>query len=154
MKKTQVLIEDFPAALAEAVERDAVERDLNRNDVVCDILSRRFHVPFKPSGYPLTTSAGFSTNRNIRLSVELRDAIRDEARSRGLSQRGLIVSTLQIHYDLPTDSPRRRRNYPSLEPDLIQEARARYEAGESMRSLSRRFEVNRETLTRAVKAAA
>ncbi len=153
MKKTQVLIEDFPPALAEAVERDAIERDLNRNDVVVEILARRYHAPFVPSGYPLR-KAPQSTNRNIRLSAELRDAIRTEAIRKGLSQRGLIVSTLQIHYDLPTDSPRRRRNYPSLEPDMVQEARARYEAGESMRSLSRRFEVNRETLTRAVKAAA
>ena len=154
MKKPQRLIKRIPPALAEAIEADAREHNWNRNDTVCRILSRRFKVPFEPTGYPYRATKGLASEINLRMSPELYEALAVESRKRGLPARGLIVSTLQIHYDLPTDSPRRQTHYPSLSEDMLREARARYEAGESLRSLSRRYAVNRETLTKALRAAA
>ena len=154
MKKSQVLIKDIPLDLVEAIEMSAQLRNMSRNDVVEEILARRFRVPFEGSGYPYRPAEP-AVDRNIRLAPALLETIRREADERDLPARGLIITTLQIHYDLPTDSPRRRRSesYPALDPEMIREARSRYEAGESLRSLSRRYGVYRETLTRAIRSA-
>ncbi len=152
-----LLIEDVPEALRAAVEADAAERDVNRNDVICEVLADRFRVRHEPSGYPYRP--GEATQWNLRMPAELRDAIRDHAKAattehRKISQRGLVIATLQAKYDLPVDSPRRRPSQEQLPPDLVREARARYESGESFRALSRRYGVRRETLAKAIRSVA
>jgi hypothetical protein len=151
-----LLIEDVPAAVRDAVERDAQQRDMSRNDVVCEILSRQFRVRFTPTGYPYRDSEG-ATDWNIRVPVELREAIRRYAEGnsrpgRRLGLRGVTISTLELHYDLPVTSPRKRPSVPPLDPDIVREARARAEAGESVRSLSRRYGIPRASLAKAIKA--
>jgi hypothetical protein len=147
-----VLIEDVPPAVREAVERDAQMWDTNRNDVIGQILADRFRLTWKPSGYPYREVEG-STQWNVRMPPELRDALRRHAKERKLTQRGTIILVLQLHYDLPTSSARRRPSHPPLSPDLVREARARHEAGESLRSLGRRYGMKRETLAKAIRAA-
>lgn len=152
-----LLIEDVPETLRAAVEADAAERDTNRNDVICELLAYRFKVRYTPSGYPYRP--GEATQWNLRMPAELREAIRQHAKSisterRKISQRGLVIATLQAHYDLPVDSPRRRPSQEQLPPDLVRDARARHEAGESFRALSRRYGVRRETLAKAIRSAA
>jgi len=157
MKPVGILIEDVPDSLRAAVETDAQSRDMNRNDVIVEILSRRFRAASPLTGYPYRPSDG-STVWNIRMSPELRDAIGQMARTQSaqgggrISQRGLILSTLQAHYGLPVQSPR-RRHLPALSTEQVHEARARSEAGESLRSLARRYGVTRATITRAIRAA-
>ena len=158
MKSTeQVNIKEVPRSLYDAVERDAAEHDRNRNDVICEILARRFRVAYEASGYPFRPSSG-SDQWTLRMPMALRTAIiraAEEASSPGrqVAVSKLIISTLQAHYDLPVDSPRRRPSQPPLDPQIVQEAAARAAAGESMRSLSRRYGVKRETLSRAIRAA-
>lgn len=150
-RQVGVLIEDVPASVREAVEADAAERDINRNDVVGQILAGRFRMEWEPSGYPYREAEG-STQWNVRMTEAMRDALKRHARERGLTQRGLVILILQLHYDLPTSSARRRPSHPPLSPDLIREARARHDAGESLRSLERRYGVKRETLAKAIRA--
>ena len=158
MKSTeQVNVKDVPQTLYAAVERDAAERDRNRNDVICEILARRFRVPYEASEYPFRASTG-STQWLLRMSTALRTAIiraaeEQSSPGRQVAVSKLIISTLQAHYDLPVDSPRRRPSQPPLDPALVQEAAARHQAGESLRSLAKRYGVKRETLTRAIRAA-
>jgi hypothetical protein len=150
-RQAGVLVEDVPAAVREAVEAEARERDINRNDVIGEILARRFRLSWEPSGYPYREAEG-STQWNVKLTHELREALRRHARERKLTQRGTIILMLQLHYGLPPSSARRRPSHPPLSPDLIREVRARSEAGESFRSLERRYGVKRETLAKAVAA--
>jgi hypothetical protein len=157
MKSAQVHVKDVPATLYNAVEADARERDWNRNDVICEILAARFRIPCPPSEYPFRDAVG-SQQWMLRMPVPLRDAIKrtaDETSSPGrrIAVSRLIISTLQAHYDLPVESPRRRPSQPPLDPVLVREARARHEAGESLRSLAKRYQVKRETLTRAIRSA-
>lgn len=147
------MIEDVPSAVIEAVERDARERDISRRDVVGQIIADRFRQQWELSGYPYREAEG-STTWNIPIPRRLRDALRKHAKEKGLTQRGTIILILQLHYGLPTSSARRRPSHVPLSPDLIREARARNEAGESLRSLERRYGVKRETLAKAIRAEA
>lgn len=147
---TGVVVEDVPSAVIEAVERDARERDISRRDVVGQIVADRFRQPWELSGYPFREADG-ATTWNIPMTATLRDRLRDHAKERGLTQRGTIILILQLHYGLPTSSARRRPSHPPLSPDLIREARARHDAGESLRSLERRYGVKRETLAKAIR---
>ena len=96
----------------------------------------------------------------LRMPRELREALRDRAAAmsagpvRRIAMSRLVISMLQDHYGLPVDSPRRRPASPPLDEEVVREARARHEAGESLRSLATRYGVQRERLTRAIKAAA
>jgi hypothetical protein len=155
MKPVGVNVKDVPVSVAEAVDADAQARDANRNDVVCSILADRFRVPFTPSGYPWVQPDG-ATQWNLRMSPELRDALAATAREqsgpgRRVTQRGLILAALQSHYGLPVQSPRQRKTNERLTPDQVREARARWDAGESLRSLAARYGVTRATITRAVR---
>jgi hypothetical protein len=152
-ERVGLLIEDVPTAVMDAVKRDAAEHDMSRNDVVCEILATRFRVPWSPTGY---SSKWEGTDEwNLRLTPELQKAISRYAKEnsspgRRITQRGVVITTLQLHYDLPVSSPRRRPSRPPLDPDLVREARARKEAGESIRSLSRRYGIKRETIAKAI----
>ena len=148
-RQVGVLIEDVPGAVREAVERDARERDTNRLDVIGQILADRFRLTWEPSGYPYREAEG-ATQWNVRMSESMRDVLRRHAKERGLTQRGLVILILQLHYNLPTSSARRRPSHPPLSPDLVREARDRNDAGESLRSLERRYGVKRETLAKAI----
>lgn len=145
-----MVVEDVPSAVIEAVERDARERDISRRDVVGQIIADRFRQPWELSGYPFREADG-ATTWNIPMREPLRAKLREHAKERGLTQRGTIILILQLHYGLPTSSARRRPSHPPLSPDLIREARARHDAGESLRSLERRYGVKRETLAKAIR---
>lgn len=152
-----VVVEDVPEAVHAAVEADAALRNKNRNDVVCEILADRYRVRYTPTDYPYQESE--SRAWNLRMPVDLREAIRAAVREgttehRKLSQRGLVIAALQAHYDLPVDSPRRRPSQEPLDAALVREARARHEAGESFRELSKRYGVRRDTLAKAIRAVA
>lgn len=124
---------------------------MSRNDVVCEILATRFRVPFSPSGRGYDEAEGMDWG--LRMPRDLRDAIQTYAvdQPRKLTQRGVIIATLELHYDLPVTSPRRRPSRPPLNPEIVREARARAEAGESIRSLSRRYGIKRETIAKAIR---
>jgi|KBSSwiStaDraftv2_1062776.scaffolds.fasta_scaffold00164_31 hypothetical protein len=154
MKSAQVHVKDVPQTLYAEVERVAKERDRNRNDVICEALAARFRAPYESSGYPYREASG-SDQWMLRMSHELHAAIKaaaDEATlpGRRIAVSRLIISTLQAHFGLPVDSPRKRSNQFKMTPEQVHEARARFEAGESIRSLARRYDVTRPTISRAI----
>lgn len=147
---TGLLVEDVPEAVRAAVEADSIERDMTRNDVVIEIMARRFRVPYTPSGYPHRGSA--TTTWHLKMPRALHSAIRGSTEGTKLTARGVIIATLELHYDLPVTSPRRRPSHTPLDPEIVRDARARAEAGESIRSLSRRYGIKRETIAKAIRA--
>lgn len=153
-----LLIEDIPEAVRTAVAEDAEARETNRNNVICEIIAGRLRVPWEPTSYRYKDSA--SESMFLRMPRELHTALRARADSmsdppeRRIAMGRLVISMLQDHYGLPVDSPRRRPTTPPLDEALVTEARARHEAGESIRSLATRYGIQRERLTRAIKAAA
>ena len=149
-REAGVVVEDVPSAVIQAVERDAQERDISRLDVVGQIVADQFRQPWELSGYPFRVADG-STTWNIKMSDSLKSKLWQHAKERGLTQRGTIILILQLHYGLPTSSARRRPSHPPLSPDLIRDARDRHDAGESLRSLERRYGVKRETLAKAIR---
>ncbi len=145
-----IQVTEVPAAILDAVERDARKRNLSVNGIVVSILAQRYGVDYEAS-YPYTDTAG-SAEWVVRMPEELRARIRTHARSLvSGSQRGVILLALAKHYGLEAESPRRRRE-PAIPEGIVEAARTRNRAGESIRSLAREYGVHRETLTRAVRA--
>lgn len=145
-----VNVEDVPAAVRAAVEADAAERDDNRNNVACEIVAAHIGYPWTPTKYGYRAADG-ATTWNLRMPRAMRDRLSAHARRQGHSQRGVILNALELHYDLPVSSARPRPSQPSpLTPEQVNEVRIRHEAGESVRSLARRFGVMRPTIDRAL----
>lgn len=156
--RSGLLIKNIPEAVRKAVAEDAEARHTNRNNVICEIIASRLRVPWEPTSYRYKASA--SESMFLRMPRELHAALRERAQSmsdppeRRIAMGRLVISMLQDHYGLPVESPRRRPTTPPLDEAVVQEARARHEAGESIRSLAIRYDIQRVRLTRAIKAAA
>lgn len=157
MKRDQIFVENVPEDVRAAVEVQAKEEDANRNDVVCRILATRFRATHEGTGYPYRPGSAGVDSLYLRTSGNVLAAVRaaaeeSSAPGRQIAASRLIIATLQAHYGLPVDSPRRRGATSKLTPEEVREARARYEAGESLRSLSERYDIARPSLTRAIRA--
>lgn len=155
MRDVGMDIRDVPAAVREAVARDISERDRSLNDAVEEILATRYGLPWESSNYPHTGASPDSDQWMLRVSPRLRDVIKQHAESSGNTQRGLVILALELHYGLPTSSPRKRG--PTIDPAIVAEARRRHAEGESLRSLALEFRsrgivVKRETLAKAIRA--
>lgn len=146
-------VRDVPSAVLAAVDADARDRDVSLNDVIGEILSRRYGLAWKASEYPYSGTTG-SDQWLIRVPSALRDAIRGHADGAGLTMRGCVLLALTDHYGLEPTSPRKRSAH-SIDPEIIREARELHDdgKGESLRALSRRYGIKRETLTKAIRAA-
>jgi hypothetical protein len=145
-------VRDVREDIRKAVEADARERDSSMNDVVGEILARRYGYVWTPSGYPYTDGTE-STQWLLRVPGALRDSIRDHAKGMPSgTMRGVIMAALAQHYGLPVESPR-KRSRSKLTPELIIQARREHADGVSIRELSRRMGIKRETLTKAIREA-
>jgi len=101
---------DPPSAVREAVEADARARDVSLNDAVGEILARRYGLEWDSSGYPFSGTTGEAKDWGLRMPVALRDVIKAHAKAlEGGTMRGCILLALSAHYDLPAQSPRKRR---------------------------------------------
>lgn len=153
MSTVDLNVKDVPAAVRKAVEEDARERDVSVNDVQGEILARRYGLAWEPSGYPYSGTSG-SDQWVIRIPRALRDAIKGHAEGAKLTQRGCVLLALSDHYGMEPVSPRKRSRY-QLDPQVVREARRLHdEEGISFRELSRKFGIRRDTLTKAIRAAA
>lgn len=148
----KLILADVPEAIRAAVAAEASDRDVSINAVVVGVLANRYGVEYEPPSRSRFTGSESSV-WVLRVPEVIRDLVRSHAKSlpRG-SQRGVVLLALATHYDLPTQSPTRRIE-PSVDAEVLAEARARHRAGESLRSLARELGINRDTLTKAVRAA-
>jgi hypothetical protein len=148
--RAQVNVRDIPRTVIAAVRRDAKKRNLSVNNVVGEILAQRFGQTWDSSGYGFTDS-GEADQWVLRLPIELRDAIKAEARD-GATMTGVILVAVSEHYKLKV-SPPTKRGGKTLDPKIVQAAALRhYQKGESIRSLAREYGIKRETLTKAIRA--
>lgn len=152
MKRTAIDIRNVPEDVRDRVYLDAADRGVSMNDVVVEILARRYGVPWEPTGYPHVQSGSDSDHWNLRVPVVVRDALRAHADAVGGTVTGCLLLALTDHYDLPQVAPQRRVKRAGYPAEMVEDARRRHQQGESIRSLSREYGVKRETLTKAIRA--
>lgn len=153
MKRVVVDVRGVPTQVVAHATNDAGLRGMTLNDAVVGVVAGRYGIPYEPTGYPAQ-----QTTQNdqffLRMPSEVRDALRAHARAVGGTITGCVILSLQQHYGLPQDSPK-RRGPPGLDADLIAEARRRNtEGGESVRSLAKDLGVTRGALTKALRGGA
>jgi hypothetical protein len=143
-------IRKVPQAIVEAVETDARERDLSRNEAITRVLSLRYGVPWESTGRKYSEADGTTDHWQLRLPVTLHGAIRAHADALpGGTGPGVVLYALSDHYGLEPQSPRKR--IARLSPAIIREARRRKDSGESVRSIARDLHVNRNSLNKALR---
>jgi hypothetical protein len=108
MTDVSLIVTDPPYNVLGALERDAATQDKPVSDVASSILCKRFRVKYERSRKPYVQT--WSTSRLLIMGApeRLRERINARARKDGHTSRGIILATLQEHYGLPVDSPRRR----------------------------------------------
>lgn len=153
MRLVGINIHDVPKSIRTAVEDDARERDMSVNDVIMEILARRYKRKAHLSGYPFTFTSGAVTWL-VRVPEPLRNAIRRHAERDRLTMRGCVLLALAAHYGVEQVSAYSRRIPLSIDPEIVSAARERHAAGESLRSISDDLGIRRPTLTKAIRAAA
>lgn len=148
---TAIDIRGIPDDIRIAVVADARARDVSVNDAVTECLAARYGLPWEASGYPYTVTADAGDHWNFRVSVQLRDTLRAHAGAVGGTITGCVLLALSDRYALPPHSTRRR--VPGIDPQIVAEARRLHrEEGVSLRKLSKRYGVKRETLTKAIRS--
>ena len=154
MQIAAINIRDVPEALRDAVEHDARERNLSVNDVQGEVLADYYAVPWTHAGRRKNEYAYTGVDQwVIRLPLSLKELIRQHARASGNTMRGIVLLILARHYGLaPDPEGTGRRGGRVIDPEQLADLRARYEAGESIRSLHRATGIKREILTRAIRA--
>src|SRR6476469_4670207 len=101
----------MPPALKREVVRIVASRQASMNDVVVEILARRFDVPFAPSGRK-GGSAGESGVVILRMPPELKREIQASAFAQGSNTNNVIVNTLAEELGLELPPPRHTRVVP------------------------------------------
>lgn len=149
MTKVGIDVRGVPANLLHAVGIDARDRDMSIHDAVVEKLSAHYGFEFEPSGYPYSGTDG-SDHWIIRVSPQLREMIRANAKATGGTMTGVVLSALAAAYGISGVSTRKRapRAFPSA---TRAEIRRRHREGESVRALSREYGVQRDTIARALR---
>lgn len=143
-------VKDVPDDVYDAVVGMARERGISIADEIGQSIAAHYGVAWESSGYPFTEPAG-ATQWVIRLPHRLKALVAEHARTSGNTQRGIVLMILARANGLDVQSARSRR---ALTEEQVRDARRRHEAGESIRSLARELHVKRQTLSRALRAAA
>ena len=105
--RVQMIVENVPAAIVEAVDSYAEETGQSINDATVGVLAERYGVAFVASSYPRIRKAE-STTWVLRMPAELRDAIAAHAAARrGDTRRGVILATLAERFGLVAVDARR-----------------------------------------------
>jgi myo-inositol-1-phosphate synthase len=84
----------MPAPLKRALAREVARRHETMNDVAVGLLAVRFDVPFEPSGRRGASAPGASGAVLLRVSPELKSALRAEAERSASTVNQLVVDTL------------------------------------------------------------
>ena len=148
MTRVMLDIKNVPAGVVRAVNAEARRRNVAATDVIVQHVAVWFSRRHEPSGYEFREPVG--DHWNLRVPVDLRDVIRASARERGGTMTGVVIMILQTAYGI-TPHPVARRVPPVVDGRIVAAARKRHEAGESIRSLSRRYGIKRETLAKAMR---
>jgi predicted HicB family RNase H-like nuclease len=147
---TAIDLRDVPEKIVRAVERDAARTNSSVNDTVVRVLSEAANVPVEPTGYPSRTRPG-SDHWNVRMPVELREAVRKHAAVDDATITAFVFRALAERYRLALPATG-RRTAPRFSTRQTNEIRRRHGEGESIRALSRRYGAKRETIARVVRA--
>lgn len=145
----QVDIRNVPDAIVLAVDADARQRGVSRNDVIAETVAQRYGLDWKPSGYPYL-EADLSDHWNLRLTATMRDALKAHARAIGGTMTGCVLLALGSRYGIRVAPPRRRGK--TMDPRVVADARDRHANGESLRKLAAEYRVGRRQLTAAIRA--
>jgi predicted HicB family RNase H-like nuclease len=148
--RSAIDIRDVPASLAQAVWDDAAKRNVSVNDLVAEIVCQRYGIPYTPTGYPFTARSQPTSHWNLRVPDSVHQALRALADTTGGTVTGHVLFALSEHYGVETIPPTRRSSW-WIDPEVVREARQAHQEGESLRSLSRRYGIKRETLTREIR---
>jgi hypothetical protein len=112
-ERVDLYLAGISPALNEAVGKEIARQKSNRNDVVGEILARRFGTDFARSG--LTRLPGMSSEWTLSVSRTLRRRLKQEAAERETNVRDLVVEVLSEHFRVPFTpvfhSDRRRESW-------------------------------------------
>lgn len=108
MADVSLIVTDPPTNALLALVDDAANQDKPVSDVAVAILCKRFRVKYERSRKPFVPVTSLERLIFMGAPERLREKINARARRDGATSRGIILSTLQAHYGLPVDSPRRR----------------------------------------------
>jgi hypothetical protein len=108
-ERVQVLVKDVPPEIRKAAEREAANWDRSRNDIVGEILARRYGLDWDSTAYPNPETSGDAENWILVMPERLREVIRAHALAVKGTMRGVILLALADYYGLPAQSPRKRR---------------------------------------------
>jgi hypothetical protein len=108
---------NIPADLLEEIWADSRARGMSLNNIVCQIMSARYDLPWAPSErIPRDASSDYIY---LRLPSAVMDQVRIEAWGRLVTMRSVFLTALAEHYDLEppkgtraTGSGRPRRKPP------------------------------------------
>jgi hypothetical protein len=153
MPTAAINVKEVPTPIRVAVTEDARERDISVADCIGETIADYYGVRWESSGYPFAGTGTGSDQWVVRLPSTLKALVHEHARRSGNTMRGIVLLILARHYGLEPQSPRKRGGR-QLDDDTLRTLRERHAAGESIRSLSREYRVKRETLTKALRAAA
>jgi hypothetical protein len=106
----EIIVPDVPTAVWEALQADAEQRDVSRNEAAVSILAAKYGVTREPSQVRFRSRGELNPERPLQIVVptKLRTKLRREAFRREATIRGLVIEALAEHYDIPFDSPQRR----------------------------------------------
>ena len=97
----------MPSSLKGALVRETARRNASLNDVAVGLLADEFGVAFTPSGRK-SPLPGASPIVLLRVPIDLKYEIEDEAKRRGVSENDVIVRALADGLDIPHSTTRRK----------------------------------------------
>lgn len=106
MSKVLILNEELDKKLRRVLEKDAKARDITVNERAVEILAEHYGLPYyvpDPPRYQKT-----SDRFRLKVPVELRNALAEDAGRGGGTMRGYTLNILADKYGLPVSDPRRR----------------------------------------------
>lgn len=99
---SKLLVRNVPPRLKGKIARRVRDEDRNMNDVLVQILARRYGVAYDPTGRKAgNREVGASATLMLYLPNELRDAIDLDARASGDTMRNTVVKAISEELGVP-----------------------------------------------------
>lgn len=96
--RKDILVYDIPDDIRTALVADAQAQNVSLNEVVVQVLGKRFGVKVKPSDVPFTD--GEAEKLSVRAGPKLHRKIDLERARRSGTMRGIVLESLALHYEL------------------------------------------------------
>lgn len=105
----QLIVKDAPVELVGAILADAQARDVTFQEAVASVLCDRFGVRRVASDRKFVSGTQGGTELHLEVPLALRTKLRRRAASiENGTMRGVVLSALAEHYELPAIDPGRR----------------------------------------------